>query len=480
MNKFEIPIDKSIVSFKEYIDYNDRCMLSAEFGDGKTYFLNKFKESYSNDYEFITLYPVNYQVEDNKDIFELIKRDILVQLTSQNMIKESYDISNSFIAYSYLINNKRDVFLDVLSGIADLNLDNTIISSFCSLITKTFGNLANKFADFKKEFNESTNTSVILQKYLTKFEDNSNVYDFDIITQIITDSIITHKEETNKANILIIEDLDRLDPEHTFRILNILSAHIDRQIFPTRELLCNKNIYNKFAFDKIIIVCDYDNIKKIYHHFYGNETKFEGYIAKFTSLKPFKYSLQQESINFFIEQINELTHVDKTIISKFIDYAKNNKILHNSLNARTIVGVLENLESQLRESNIKLFLDVNTRTDCGIFYFFIVLKRLGFTNNEIVQCAKFFDIGYNGIKCFNPFIIWGASYINVNLPSQQTFFIHSIERGEMEKISISNYTIENGYVTLTISHCGNYMQSHDQKFLSIENIISKVLSYIKD
>ena len=73
MNKFEIPIDKSIVSFKEYIDYNDRCMLSAEFGDGKTYFLNKFKESYSNEYEFITLYPVNYQVEDNKDIFELIK-----------------------------------------------------------------------------------------------------------------------------------------------------------------------------------------------------------------------------------------------------------------------------------------------------------------------------------------------------------------------------------------------------------------------
>ena len=108
------------------------------------------------------------------------------------------------------------------------------------------------------------------------------------------------------------------------------------------------------------------------------------------------------------------------------------------------------------------------------------MKRLGFSNNEIVQCAKFFDIGYQGIKYLNPFLVWGISFSTNNFPSQQTVYIHSRERGEMEKISITDYTTDNGYTALTISHCGNYMQSNNQTLLSVENIVIKILSYIKD
>ena len=69
-----IPIDEQINSFADYIANNDRAILSARFGDGKTFFLDEFKNRYSSNYIFLTLYPVLYQVADNKDIFEYIKR----------------------------------------------------------------------------------------------------------------------------------------------------------------------------------------------------------------------------------------------------------------------------------------------------------------------------------------------------------------------------------------------------------------------
>lgn len=74
-----------------------RIIFSARFGDGKSYFLNEFMKSYDekkNDYYFITLHPVNYVVEENRDVIEYIKRDILFQLIKDNRIydfKEGYD-----------------------------------------------------------------------------------------------------------------------------------------------------------------------------------------------------------------------------------------------------------------------------------------------------------------------------------------------------------------------------------------------------
>lgn len=74
-----------------------RIIFFAKFGDGKSYFLNEFMKSYDenkNDCYFITLHPVNYVVEENRDVIEYIKRDILFQLIKDNRIydfKEGYD-----------------------------------------------------------------------------------------------------------------------------------------------------------------------------------------------------------------------------------------------------------------------------------------------------------------------------------------------------------------------------------------------------
>ena len=73
----EIDVTPLIDQFEEHLKENDRTIFSARFGDGKTWFLNKFMEERNDKYEFIVLYPVNYQIAPNEAIMEYIKRDMV-------------------------------------------------------------------------------------------------------------------------------------------------------------------------------------------------------------------------------------------------------------------------------------------------------------------------------------------------------------------------------------------------------------------
>lgn len=46
-----IPVDEAMERFENHLLSHDRVILSAKFGDGKTFFLNKFKEKCKNDSE---------------------------------------------------------------------------------------------------------------------------------------------------------------------------------------------------------------------------------------------------------------------------------------------------------------------------------------------------------------------------------------------------------------------------------------------
>ena len=98
-----IPIDSEVTTFSEYLNNNCRGILSARFGDGKSFFLNEVKKQLSNKYLFLTIYPVNYQVAENKDIFEYIKRDILLQILMTSEIDfsdEKYGFSLRFRGFT--------------------------------------------------------------------------------------------------------------------------------------------------------------------------------------------------------------------------------------------------------------------------------------------------------------------------------------------------------------------------------------------
>lgn len=83
--KLDDTIFKVVFSdFEKHLEENSRIVFSAKFGKGKTTFLKeifiKNQEKYFKEkkYEVIHLFPVNYAVATNEDIFRYIKYDIII------------------------------------------------------------------------------------------------------------------------------------------------------------------------------------------------------------------------------------------------------------------------------------------------------------------------------------------------------------------------------------------------------------------
>ena len=226
MEDIKIPIDKQLVEFRNHILANPRTFLSSKFGDGKSYFLNELKQKYKDEFVFITIYPVNYQVASNEDIFKLIKRDVLFQLMAKDMISDEVEISNELALWGFIQNNFRSFLSDLLPYVAQVALPNELLPLVMSALKgkKIFTDLKKKFEEYKKKLNER---ETLLEEFVSHV-DNSLIYEEDIVTTIIKQSIIEYKKLNGHKNVvLVVEDLDRLDPAHLFRLLNIFSAHID-------------------------------------------------------------------------------------------------------------------------------------------------------------------------------------------------------------------------------------------------------------
>lgn len=299
-----IPIDLYLNDFKQYLDANSRCIFSAKFGNGKSYFINQFMKKYSDEYLFIPIYPVNYQVMDNKDIFELIKRDILIRLLSNGLVDiETIDFNPFFLCYFYFINNKADTIVDILELIPNVNLYGIDIN-IGDVIKKVKG-IKKKYDKWKQDITKTQQESA--DDYIDHFTKlKGSIYEFDAISQLICDIIKEYKHNyPSKKVVLIIEDLDRIDPAHVFRILNVFSAHFDRYnaSYSQTKLVGSDN---KFCLDKILSICDIDNIRNIYSHVYGEKTDFIGYISKFSNNKAFVYSLLDNLRDYIINSLLDI------------------------------------------------------------------------------------------------------------------------------------------------------------------------------
>ena len=284
-----IKISGKLNDFAQYLETTDRIILSAKFGDGKTYLLNELRkdEAMQNKYEFFTIYPVNYSVAKNEDVFEYIKRDIIVQLHERKLL-ENIDLNALFASVL-----TSDDFTSVVS----------FLLSFVPM-GEFYNKVYHKFLEIKNKYDEKKHTA---DKYLSKFANTAGcIHEEDGYTKLIKKAIewisqdhsLNGKVKKAKKPVLIIEDLDRLDPKHLFRILNVVSAHIDDSDRPDI-------VGNKFGFSNIVLVMDYDVTKHIFHHFYGTEACYEGYMSKFLSREPFRYSIKYIMIRAFEAQLGE-------------------------------------------------------------------------------------------------------------------------------------------------------------------------------
>ena len=168
-----------------------------------------------------------------------------------------------------------------------------------------------------------------LERYCRSIEiDEGLIYEYDIVCELISEMVNELKKANGeKKTVLIIDDLDRIDPAHIFRILNVFASHFEHD-----------SNSNKFHFDKIIFVCDNENIRNIFQHFYGEKVDYKGYIEKFYSKSIFNIDngeILKSLINGFIEKIQI-----KNPKGNFIDAELKNRIISNMRIFPTLVTVL--------------------------------------------------------------------------------------------------------------------------------------------
>lgn len=328
-SKHQIKFNDLEKDFKEHLNLhnNSRILFTSPYGQGKSTFLKEFFEENSNSYTVVKIYPVNYTINSSEDIFELIKFDIVTQmmiLAENHLEKEDF---------SLLLTSQ----MFVLNKLQLLPFVTAILSAFGSV-----GKSASKLIELSKESyvdNKKFHTNVQIDQgldlldYIKKMENKlGHSREMDAISILISDLISRIKGHTKI--VLLIDDLDRLDPEHIFRLFNIFSGHFD---------IINGE--SKFGFDKTIFVCDIDNIRNIFSHRYGMNVDFKGYIDKFYSLVPFHF----DSKTFIMKEIYSLLQT-LTIDKNKSDYIVREILLRNE-NGDIIYKCFEHLVLTFIEAN---------------------------------------------------------------------------------------------------------------------------------
>jgi hypothetical protein len=296
-----IPITEIESDFGDFLkrENNKRIFFSGRFGIGKTYFLKDFFNLHQSEYETFHLFPANYQISSNEDIIELLKYDILVELIKKDSdllkevkvkgIKDSTLLFYSWAKEKASLNDFLQSILSAGEQVAGVSPDP--IFSLLGKLGKPLKDLLEidkEFQDFKEKY--IAGEKGLAEEYLKKIR-SKNILEADYFSHLIREKIETLK--ATKKSILILDDMDRIDPDHIFRILNIFSAHFNDED-------------NKFGFDAVIIVGDVQNIKSIFVHKFGKGTDFEGYFDKFYTTQPYildNKKIITEKIPYLVKQI---------------------------------------------------------------------------------------------------------------------------------------------------------------------------------
>lgn len=280
--------------FDEHLkdERNSKILFSAAFGQGKTTFLEHYFEAKKDKYRVFNIFPVNYSVSSNEDIFKYIKFEILLKLLDYPDYFDKNDTS----------------YLESAENFGSKNLDKILAPLLLAIpkIGENIYSIFEKYDKLKSEYLKYHDSQQIddkeeaLEFIKQIYDKEGSIYEDTFYTQVIKQILEKLKlDSPNIENILIIEDLDRLDPDHIFRILNVLSAHFDSINFN------QKTETNKFGFDRIILVCDHENIRHIYEHKFGLKVNFTGYISKFSSKSVFHFN-NTKTVEQIINNIDNL------------------------------------------------------------------------------------------------------------------------------------------------------------------------------
>lgn len=406
----KIDISELIVQFSEHLADNDRTVFSARFGDGKSYFLNEFMASKQEEYEFVVLYPVNYQIAPNDAVMEYIKRDILLQLIIKGYIQPDSQIPEQVLFQWYLSQHSGGFFMDVAQLFTSLSSDNSkwaVALKTLMEISKTIVNRIEKYRTFKENLASEETFQKAADTIESLSQGKGNIYELDMVSYLIIQTLQQIKNN-GKKTVLIIEDLDRLDPAHLFRILNVFSAHIDRIYQCSPLTIYDKDgneqqideLGNKFGFDKVVMVMDYDTTRHIYSHFYGDKANYQGYIGKFISHNVYRYSISDYAKQQLQKHLTEKCNVDVKTLFRLSGDNNYIYVSPKEVSVRSIAQVLDSFDQSIFESAVPLdsqhFYNPSTPLTRTISTF----RRLGMNDESIF---RFIMTEYRGANLVNMF-----------------------------------------------------------------------------
>ena len=212
---------------------------------------------------------------------------------------------------------------------------------------------------------------------LQKLEKTSPLYLEDSTTKLIRQSLDDWRKHNEKKVVLVVEDLDRLDPMHLFRILNVFSAHMD-YIYRNGDTPTDTLVGSRFGFDSIVFILEYENLKRLFTHFYGDETSFDGYISKFIPRGFFTYSLRKSANSFFFENISRITGVDQAHVSILLDQ------IIKDISLRDMAYAVKDVEAQVS-------LHSEPARNYDFLLMVAIMVRLGMkTTSIVIACELLF------------------------------------------------------------------------------------------
>lgn len=179
---------------------NRRILISGIFGIGKTTFIREFFDSHTSEYVCLKLFPVNYSVATNEDIFELIKYDILYELLRLNPAYERVDVGWSEALHFMTFEDIRSILADFVFLIPRFGKS---IRSIGDALVKTV-----KIFD-KKRQNLGVDDLGEIVKFAKKVQNaRGGIYENDFYTQLIESLIGSLRVNSNgeicKEVVLVI------------------------------------------------------------------------------------------------------------------------------------------------------------------------------------------------------------------------------------------------------------------------------------
>ena len=356
------------VTFGQFLDLEDnkRIFFSGKFGIGKTFFLKDFFQARKDRYDVYHLFPVKYQITSNEDIIKLLRYDILVELVQKYPDLLDADNKNDSISWLQQVgffikqSNTQESLLNCVANVANA------IPALGRPVAETadFIREIRKLAQGWQETGMQLRQSDIEKMYqdMQQYKNETNELD-----GVLNKTIKEHKGTKNRKSVLILDDFDRIDPEHIFRILNVFSSllKIDKDGHGQVE-------DNKFGFDYVIIVGDRVNIENIFRHRYGQDADFVGYFDKFVSIYPYEFDNRTEVQAEIPKLIQNLEHLKGNYTSdkhgrNYMELVLQTMLIMilqiDNLNLRELYKLMEqDFQSVHGSSNLR-FLDSLNRTD---------------------------------------------------------------------------------------------------------------------